>query len=79
MTIALFNSCIYDGKTPTHLSKQSTNPLLKFASINRAESALEIFLDLNKAFVSIQHAILLVKLEKYGVPRSLANANKNYL
>ena len=47
--------------------------------MDRGKINIAVFLDLQKAFDTINHDILLKKLERYGMGSSVLNLLRNYL
>ena len=47
--------------------------------MDRVKINIAVFLDLQKAFDTINHDILLKKLEKYGIESPVLNLLRNYL
>ena len=48
-------------------------------SIDRKETTIGVFIDLAKAFDTVDHKILLQKLERYSIRRVSLNYFRNYL
>ena len=50
-----------------------------FINMDRGKINIAVFLDLQKAFDTINHDILLKKLERYGMGSPVLNLLRNYL
>ena len=57
------------------------NTLVDYAkrNLDNKQHVIAIFLDLSKAFDTIDHNLLLIKLEKYGFSKRALALMKNYL
>ena len=65
------------GKSTTHALHNMLNPI--YEALNNKNIAIAVFLDLSKAFDSINHNILLKKLEHYGIRNKELSFFKSYL
>ena len=65
------------GHSTTHALHKSVNDITK--SISNNQHVLGIFIDLSKAFDTLDHGILLRKLENYGIRGQALNLLKSYL
>ena len=77
---ALFSDSQY-GFRPNHSTEQATLELTDrvTSAMDNNDVPISIFLDLSKAFDTMDHAILLTKLEHYGVEGTPMQLLKNYL
>ena len=50
-----------------------------FINMDRCKINIAVFLDLQKAFDTINHDILLKKIERYGMGSAVLNLLRNYL
>ena len=65
------------GHSTSHALNLSINHINK--AVNNKEHVLAIFIDLSKAFDTIDHNILLHKLSHYGIRGNAYNLVKSYL
>ena len=65
------------GLSTAHALECLTENIYK--SLNDKYNHVSVFIDLTKAFDTVQHSILLAKLERYGVGGMAINFFKNYL
>ena len=64
-----------------HSSVQAISRIVEYmrSVLERRDSGVALFLDFKKGFDTVDHDILIIKLEKYGFRGKFLNLLKNYL
>ena len=78
------NKVIYEGQYGFLKNRSTTDAILDFTgnvleNMNRGHFTLALFLDMSKAFESINHQTLFKKLEFYGIRGNVLSWFKSYL
>ena len=78
------NNILYDGQFGFRKNRSTQFALVSFLdkiteTLDKNEYALSLFIDLSKAFDTINHSLLLKKLSSYGIRGTALELFKNYL